>query len=795
MNVPMSWLKEYVDIDCNLETFIDAVTMSGSKVENVEMLAHNITNVVVGRIEAIAKHSDADKLVVCQVNIGEAENTQIVTAATNVFEGAYVPAALPGANLSGGLQIKKGKLRGVESFGMFCSVEELGFTRNDYPEAPEDGIYIFEGEPTLGADVLALLGMRDEVVEYEITSDRVDCFSVLGIAREVAATFDKPFKQPEITIEEKAAGTASDFISVEIENENLCPRYVARVVKNVKIGPSPQWLRHRLTACGIRPINNIVDITNYVMLEFGQPMHAFNASNITGEKIIVRNAKDGEKFTTLDGTERTLDSSMLVISDPQKAVAIAGVMGGENSMIEGDSDAVLFESATFNGPNVRATSKKLGLRTDSSVKFAKGLDPNLAEVAINRAMQLVEMLGCGEVVPANVDCYPKKREGYALPFEPAKINKLLGTNIPEADMVAYLERIGIVLDGNSLKIPTFRADIEGWADIAQEVARLYGYEKIESTLAAGASTVGKKTYNQTIEDIIRQTCFAQGVDEALTFSFESPKVFDKLNLPTDSVLRNTVTIVNPLGEDYSIMKTTSLNGILEALSLNYNRRNAEAALFEVSKIYVPKSIPLTEQPNERLTLTIGAYGDVDFYSIKGIVQEILAKLNLESKTRFACENNLAFMHPGRTAAIEIGDQNAGFVGEVHPFVLENYEIGTKAYVAMLDIEILAANANLLSEYKPLPKYPSIARDIAIVVSENITVAEIEDAICERGGKLLEGIKLFDVYQGEQIEAGKKSVAYSCYFRATDRTLTDDEVGAVMKKIYRNLEEKLDAQLR
>lgn len=797
MNLPMSWLKDYVSIDVSTKEFCDCMTMSGSKVEGYESIASQISKVVVGRIDKIEKHPDADKLVITSVNIGEKETVQIVTGATNVFEGAYVPVALDGAILANGVKIKKGKLRGVESNGMLCSVEELGFDRHDFPEAPESGIYIFGEEAALGAEAAEVMDLRDDSVEFEITSNRPDCFSIIGLAREASATFHKPLRFPEISLKEEGKGNTSDFVSVEIKNSELCPRYVARVVQNVKIKPSPRWMRKRLRAAGVRPINNIVDITNYVMLELGQPMHAFSIDTIADSKIIVRNALDGETLTTLDGVKRVLDCSMLVISDTQKAVAVAGVMGGENSMVSGDSSAILFESANFNGPNVRVTAKKLGLRTDASSKYEKGIDPNLALTAVRRAVQLVELLEAGEASKGEVDCYPNERKSWQLSYDPDWINALLGTNISEEEMLHIFESIELVADSKTrmLTIPTFRPDLEGQADIAEEVARLYGYDKIVPTLAAGTPTVGKKTYEQNITSIVKEAMVSSGLCEAMTYSFESPKVFDKLNIPKEHSLRNTVTISNPLGEDFSIMRTNTLNGILESLSTNYNRRNESAGLFEIGKVYLPKALPLTELPFEETKLTIGMYANMDFYDLKGIVESLLERLGIFENSEFSPIKTIECMHPFRTASVAVGEKEIGYFGELHPRVASNYDIGTRVYVAVLSIDALIEVSNMVRGYKALPKFPAVTRDISMLVKEDVIVKDIENVIRKRGGKLLEKITLFDVYQGVQIADGHKSVSYSIMFRSAEHTLVDEEVNTAMDKILKALEQELGAVLR
>lgn len=797
MDVPMSWLKDYVDIDADIKEYVEDITMSGSKVEGYTTIAGEIKNVVVGQIKKIENHPDADKLVITTVDIGKNETLQIVTGATNLKEGDFVPVALDGAVLANDVEIKSGKLRGVDSCGMLCSIQELGFDLHDFPEACEHGIYVFPQQQPLGANIVDILDLKDEVVEYEITSNRPDCFSVVGIAREAAATYQKEFRYPQISVKEAADGTIEDMISVQIDNADLCPRYIARVVKNVKIAPSPRWMRKRLRSAGVRPINNIVDITNYVMIEMGQPMHAFDIDTIAQRKIIVRNAKDGEEITTLDGNKRILDSSMLVISDPEKAVAVAGVMGGENSMVSENAEAILFESANFNGPNVRITAKRLGLRTDASAKYEKGLDPNMAFDAVNRAVQLVELLGAGEVVKGMVDCYPNKRESWQLSYSPEWINKLLGTNVSEDEMQTIFERLEMKVDRKNrmVTIPTFRPDLEAQADLAEEVARFYGYDKIEPTLASGTPTVGKKTYTQTIASIVKETMISGGLCETMNFSFESPKVFDKLKIGADSDLRKAVMISNPLGEDFSVMRTTTLNGILNSLSTNYNRRNEEARLFEIAKTYHPKALPLTELPEERTMLTIGMYGKLDFYDLKGILEHLFEILGMSEKVEYSPEKNIAWMHHGRTANVLIDGKVFGYLGELHPQVAGNYEIDTKTYIAVIDMETLNEYANLVHIYKALPKFPSVTRDIAMLVKDSVIVKEIETIIKNNAGELLEKITLFDVYKGAQIAEGYKSVAYSITFRAADKTLKDDEVSLVMKKIVEELSSKLGAQLR
>ncbi len=796
MDLSMSWLKDYVDIDADIKDFVEDITLTGSKVEGWSEMGGEISGVITGKVIEITKHPNADRLVICNVDIGKEKPIIIVTHAPNVYEGACVCVALDGATLPGGVTIHDSDFRGVMSYGMMCSVEEMGFDRHDFPEAPEEGIYIVPEPVALGIDVCKAMDLKDKVVEFEITSNRPDCFSTIGLAREAAATYKKEFRYPKIEVKEEAEGDINDMIEVEIKNPELCPRYIARVVKNVKVEPSPRWMRKRLRANGVRPINNIVDITNYVMLELGQPMHAFTIGNIEGKKIIVRNAEEGEKITTLDGNERQLDSSMLVISDVNKAVAVAGIMGGENSKVNGSTDTILFESANFNGPNIRVSAKKLGLRTDASSKYEKGLDPNLALDAVNRAVQLVEMLGCGEVVKSMVDCYPNKRESWTLSYDPEKINKFLGTNISEDEMVDIFTRIEFVADKatRTIKIPTFRPDIESFADIAEEVARFYGYGKITPTLAAGTPTVGKRSYEQNVGRMIRNSLLSNGLCEAITYSFESPKVFDKLNVPKNHILRDTVTISNPLGEDFSIMRTLTLNGMLTSISTNYNRRNPSAALFEFAKVYIPKAVPVTELPDEYVKVTMGMYGNIDFFYIKGVVEHVLNTLGVEG-SEFEPLSNIPWMHPGRTAAVEIRGEQIGYVGELHPKVAKNYGIGTRVYVAVLDEAKLVEAANLVKAYKPLPKFPAVVRDISMLVNENVYVRDIEKVIEANGGDFLENIELFDVYKGGQIQEGSKSVSFSITFRAENRTLVDNEVNFVMSDILSSLKNEFGAVLR
>ena len=809
MRTSLKWIKDLVPgiEDLTPQEYLDAMTLSGSKGEYYVELDKNLENIVVGQILKIEKHPDADKLVICQVNVGQEEPVQIVTGAPNVFEGAVVPVVLAGGKVAGGhdgstppeegIKIKKGKLRGVPSNGMMCSIEELGSSRDMYPDAPENGIYIFKNREDIkpGDDAIKALGLDDAVIEYEITSNRVDCFSILGIAREAAVTFGKPFCPPVV----EPTGNdedVNDFISVEVNDTELCPRYTARVVKNIKVGPSPEWMQRRLAAQGIRPINNIVDITNYVMEEYGQPMHAYDLSTIAGQKIIVRRAEDNEKFVTLDGQERTLDSSMLMICDAEKPVGIAGIMGGENSMITDDVDAILFEAACFDGTNIRLSGKKLGMRTDAQSKFEKGLDPNNASAAIDRACQLIEVLGCGEVVGGMVDVYGKVKEPHEIPFQPERINRLLGTDLSAEQMLGYFKSLELEYDAdrNVMIIPTFRQDLLGTADLAEEVARFYGYSNIPSTLPSGESTSGKVSFKHRVEDVAKETAEFCGFSEGMTFSFESPKVFDKLRLDADDPLRQAITIANPQGEDYSIMKTTPLNGMLVSLARNFNRRNKDVKLYEMAKIYLPKSLPLTEYADERVQFTLGFYGEGDFFTMKGVVEEFLERAGMHDIVDYDPNAGKNFLHPGRQANIIYQGKVIGYMGEVHPEVCENYDMKTRAYIAVLDMPFITEMATFDRHFKGIAKHPAVNRDISMVVKKDILVGQIEKVIREKGGHHLESYHLFDIYEGSQIKAGYKSVAYSITFRANDRTLEEKDITAAMDKIIAGLED-LGIELR
>lgn len=801
MNTALSWIKAYVpDLDVTAQEYTDAMTLTGTKVEGFTRLDQNLEKIVAGEILSVERHPDADKLVVCQVNVGLDAPVQIVTGASNITEasvGEMVPVVLDGGRVAGGhdggplpengIPIKKGKLRGVESCGMMCSVEELGAEREMYPDAPESGIYILPKDSVPGGDAVEIMGLRDVVFEYEITSNRVDCYSVLGIAREAAATFKKPFVPPVISDTGKA-GDVRDYLKIKVEDNRLCPRYCARMVKNIKLGPSPQWMQRRLAASGIRPINNIVDITNYVMEEYGQPMHAFDYSQLAGHEMIVKCAGDGDVFQTLDGQERTLDSTILMINDGEKAVGIAGIMGGENSKITDDVKTLVFESACFDGINIRLSAKKVGLRTDASGKFEKGLDPNTAMAAVNRACQLIEELGAGEVVGGAIDIYPEKKVEKRIPFNPDKINKLLGTSLPKEEIVEYFKAVGLELDPSQETViaPTWRQDLECMADLAEEAARFYGYDRIPTTLPTGEATTGKLSYKLRMEEVAREMAEFCGFSQGMTYSFESPRVFDKMLIPADSVLRMTVDISNPLGEDFSVMRTTPLNGMLTSLATNYNRRNKDVRLYELANVYRPKALPLTELPQERMQFTLGLYGDGDFFTMKGVVEEFFERAGMDQKPHYDPAGVHPYLHPGRKADILYQGRVVGFLGEVHPEVADNYKIGDRACIAVIDMPSMMEFTTFDRKYTGIARFPAVTRDISMVVPKNILVGQIEDVIGQRGGKILESYKLFDVYEGAQVLSGHKSVAYSITFRAKDHTLEDKEVNGVMNKILNGL---------
>lgn len=800
MNLSMKWLNDYIDVsDIDIKKFCYDLTMTGSKVERYETEGAEISNVVVGKLLSVVPHENSDHLVVCMVDVGGDEPLQIVTGAPNVKEGDYVPVALDGSTLPGGIKIKKGKLRGVESNGMLCSLGELGLTTHDFPYAIEDGIFLLgdDCDLTLGKDIKEAIGFNDTSVEFEITSNRPDCMSVRGLVREAHATFnrDANLKEPEY---KGVDGDIKEYLDVEVKNTALCSRYIAGIVKNVKIGPSPRWMRERLRASGVRPINNFVDITNYVMLEYGHPMHAFDLRYVDGSKIVVRNAQNGEKITTLDGIERELTSDMLVIADENKPVAVAGVMGGEYSGIMEDTTTVVFESACFDGPTVRRDAKKLSMRTDASARFEKGLDSRNCYPAIMRAFELVEELGCGEVLNTIIDKDYGENKEKSAPFDSEWINSFLGTDIPEEDMIKYLKSLDFeVRDGKAIA-PFDRIDIECKADVAEEIARIYGYNNIPSTIITGVANA-KRTPIQKFKAGIKSAMIAQGFYEIATYSFVSPKGFDKINLHKESKLRDPVVISNPLGEDTSVMRTTALPSLCEVLARNYNYRNMSASVFEIATEYTKSGDVL---PNELSRLCFGMYdaeNGVDFFELKGVVEEVLERIGIEDyevlrASESKCFDEVSAFHPGRSAVIVKDGEELAIFGELHPEVLENYGMNVRCYCAKLNVNEALDKSNSEKVYKPLPKFPATTRDISFVCDESIPVAKLEKAIKSAVGKTLEKVTLFDVYQGEQIEKGKKSVSYSISMRSHSETLTDEQADGAMKRVLKALSE-MGAELR
>lgn len=787
MNLPLSWLKDYMNTDGieNAE-YMYKMTMSGSIVEGIENPAAEISNVVVGKVLKVEKHPDADKLVVCQVDVGADAPIQIVTGAPNVFEGAVVPVAKHKSTLPGGVKITKGKLRGVESFGMMCSTDELAMS-----DERATGILILPDDMKIGEDIVKALDLDESVAEFEITSNRPDCMSIIGLARETAATFGR-----EITIPVPEANgngeNVAEMASVEIENSDLCSRFVARAVKNVKIGPSPEWMQKRLKACGIRAINNVVDITNYIMLEYGQPMHAYDLDNVEGKKIIVRNAKENEKLETLDDQPRTLNDAMIVISDEKRAIGVAGVMGGANSEVTDGTTTVLFESACFNAAAVRRGAKALGMRTDASALFEKGLDSENCLPAINRACQLMEELGAGEVVGGVIDVYPVPKVQVVLPFEPGRMNAFLGLELTEKEMIDILASLDFKVEDGKVFVPTFRGDIEGMADIAEEVARIYGYDKIPTTMMKGEVVAGGKTPVQKLEDAVRDELTGSGLYEIVTYSFIDPKENELVKIPDDDERSNFVVITNPLGEENSVMRTDLTSSMMKTLRINYNRRNPSAALFELGRIFNPvEGEPL---PKETQNIAIGMYGEYDFYDLKGIIEQLICSAGISNFEFEPCTDNPTY-HGGRCATVWIGGKKFGILGQIHPSVCSNFKIDTEVYAATLDFEVLAEYATEDRHYIALPKFPAITRDIAVIVDKSVPVGEIVKIIKSQKTDIIEDSKLFDVYEGKQVEEGKKSIAYSITFRSSDRTLADEDVNPVIEKILAELETKLGAQLR
>lgn len=794
MLVPLKWLRDYVDIDIDTQEFADMMTMTGSKVEKVDFFGKETNGVEVCKILEIEQHPDADRLKVTKVEVANGEILQIVTNATNIKVGDYVPVARIGAVLPGDFKIKKGKLRGVLSEGMFCGAEELTIPSAFVEDHKKDGIYILDHQDSfeLGMDVRDVLGINDALIEFEITSNRPDCRSIIGIAREAAVTLGKELKYPEIKIQ-----ACDEEMSFEIDIQtDLCKRYCGRVVKDVKVGPSPYWMQRKLIEAGMRPISNIVDITNYVMLELGQPLHAFDLDDIKYNKMTVKMAEEGEKFTTLDGVERTLISDMLVIGNQDKTLDLAGIMGGENSEIKDTTTSIFIEGASFAKENIRATSKKLGLRTEASSRFEKGIDINLAEEAVNRACQLIEELGCGTVLNGMLDYYPQKEEVQKVTVNPVRINKLLGVNVPMDQFINILESLEFKCNLVSsevleLEVPTFRLDITEDADILEEIARIYGYDNIPSASLEGNATAGVKTEKQKFIDNVKSNSIACGLNEILTYSFVSPRGVDKINLPADDEKRNFVKIMNPLGEETSVMRTTLIPNMLDVISTNISHKVEEVSAFECGNTFIPQE----GLPIETKKYCVGMYGkEVDFFVLKGVIESVLNNVGLKGYEIEPETTNLIF-HPGRCAKIVYNNIYIGTFGELHPDVIENYNLGQRVYVAEINIDTVFENLNLTKSYNPLPKYPSTSRDIALIVKDEVFVKQIEDIIKANGEDLVESYKLFDVYKGAQIEEGHKSIAYSITYRSKDKTLTDEDVAKVHEKILSELSEKLNANLR
>jgi len=792
MKVSYSWIKEYTNIDAGIKEFCDAMTMSGSKVEGWEILGEDIKNVVTGKITDISQHPDADKLIIAKIDIGNRE-IQVVTGAKNVSEGDYVPVALHGSTLPGGLKIKKGKLRGVVSEGMLCSISELKLTQNDYPHAIEDGIFILGGAVETGLDITGVLGLDEEIVEFEITSNRPDCFSVIGLAREAAATFKTAFTVKAPVLKEEAGGDIYKLISIKVMDEELCPRYSARAITDVKIGPSPEWMRKKLRDAGIRPINNIVDITNYVLLEYGQPMHAFDLDHIKGGEIIVRTASDGEMLETLDDQPRKLDSSMLVIADTERAVAVAGVMGGADSEVTEATKNILLESANFKATSVRVTAQKLVMRTESSGRFEKGLDINNTVPALERACELVEEIGAGKVVRGMVDVCSQIPENIRIELRVDKINEFLGTNISRNEMLDIFAPLEIKVEGDTAIAPSFRPDVLCEADLAEEVARFYGYNNIKATMLAGEeSTQGKRSYKQLLRDIVEGVCLSSGMYEIYTYSFTSPSIFDRLGLDSDDPLRKTVVIRNPLGEDYSVMRTTTLPEMMKVIARNSNRNVEKGSFYEMSFTYHP--VDDSDLPDEKTVLTLGIYNSGDFYDLKGIVEEITDTLGIKGVKYTPVSDNPVF-HPGRGAMLKKDNTVIGTIGQVNPTICKEFEVPEETILGTLDMNILYELSDFDRKYKELPKYPAVTRDIAILVDDEITAGSIMKTIEASAGVYLEKVEFFDVYKGTQTGACKKSLAFSMVYRSAEKTLTEDEVNGSFNKVVKALADKVGAELR
>ena len=795
MKLNRKWLnEEFVDLSGVPDReFVETMTIAGQKVETYERLDAELRNVVVGRVVSITRHTNSDHMWVCQIDVGAGEPVQIVTGAQNVHEGDLVPVAQHNSWLPGGVHITKGKLRGEVSNGMLCSLKELGLTLNDFPYAIEDGIWILQEDCKPGDDINTVIGNDDTVVDFEITNNRPDCYSILGLAREAAAAFNKPMRHHDPVVRGGAAGELSELLEVEVPAEDLCRRYTARMVRNVKIAPSPKWLRQRLRANGVRPINNIVDITNYVMLEYGQPMHAFDYRYVGSGKIVVRRSEPGEALTTLDGNVRTLTPGMLVIADETKPIGLAGIMGGENSEIMDDTVDVVFESANFNGTSIRQTALALGMRTEASGKFEKNIDPLLTLPAVDRACELVELLGAGEVMDGVIDVLNDIPEPRTIELEPDRINALLGTDISEADMVEYLRRLEIPVEGHEIRVPSWRPDLVGMADIAEEVDRLFGYNNIPTTTFRGAATEGGYTEAMKLENRAGSLCRSLGYSEILTYSFVSPSIFDQIRLPEDSSLRNAMRIQNPLGEDASIMRTVALPSMLAILARNNAYHNDAVKLYELAKVYLPK--PGQILPDEPKHLVLGTYGEhEDFFKMKGEIEAFLRGMNVP-EARYTAEKHNPTFHPGRCARVSVGGVDLGCFGQIHPLVARSYGIDGEIFAAELNFTALLSLQLPEKTYTPLPKYPAVTRDIAVVCGEAVTVAALSDCIRAAGGKLLRSVELFDIYRGKGIASGSKSAAFRLTLRADDRTLTDADSDGVVSAVLAALEKELNAKLR
>lgn len=798
MKLSREWLNEFTPVSAPDRDFAEAMTLSGSKVEITEVEGAEIENVVVGKVLSLIRHPNSDHMWICQVDIGGAAPIQIVTGAQNVREGDLVPVAKDGSTLPGGVHITAGTLRGEASVGMLCSYKELGMTDHDWPLSIVDGIFILNSDPDLSArdlrpgdDLRAAIGYHDHVVEFEITPNRPDCLSVIGLAREAAATFGTPLTLHTPEVKGGGPGALRDLLDVETPDADLCPRYTARMVRNVKIGPSPLWMRQRLRAMGVRPINNIVDITNYVMLEYGQPMHAFDYRYVKGGRIIVRRAKDGETLTTLDGTPRKLNPSMLVIADAHRAVGLAGIMGGLNSEIVDDTVDVVFESANFDGTTIRRTALSLGMRTEASAKYEKGLDPMNTLPAVNRACELVELLGAGEVVDGVIDILNHVPQPTVLDLEPEKINDLLGTDVSGEEMASILRKLDFQVEGDRITVPSWRGDVLTMADLAEEVARFHGYNRIPVTLMRGTTTQGGYSPAQRLERRLGQTCRSAGYDEIITYSFISPTYYDKIGWAPEDPRRRNLKILNPLGEDTSIMRTTTLPSMLEILARNYNFRNKSARLYELGRIYLPRADGLADEPK---VLSLGAYGDIDFFGLKGVVEALLHSIRVGGVSYQACRDNASY-HPGRCATVCVGGEQIGVLGQIHPTVCANYGVDTALYCAELSFEALMRFQGPEPEYVPLPKFPSVARDIAVVCDASIPVATLENCISRGARGLLKEVELFDIYTGAPIPAGKKSVAFNLTLRSDERSLTAAEADEDVKSVLELLQKELGAVLR